>query len=172
MASLEECWTAYRLCGEWPLVGQTLVKMAHCFVEDDPGRRRSASWRELASMSLRETWPCDPLRSASAPTVSSPWAEWRRRCAPSHEAEALTAPPRSAERAAWRATFLAARLLESLGPWSGGGDASSMRSFPRSSTEDTFKDRRAGSRLHLRIPPAARLARAGSGVGSACPPRP
>lgn len=112
-ASLEECWTAYRLCGEWPLVGQTLVKMAHCFVEDDPERalkllERAGIYVPPGNVALRSL--AERIRSDCLITMGRVEEALRA----FHEAEDLR-PLHDRSSAAWRATFLAARLLESLG---------------------------------------------------------
>ncbi len=113
MASLEACWTAYRLCGEWPLVGQTLVKMAHCFVEDDPGRalrllERAGVYLSPGNVALRSL--AERVRTDCLITLGRVEEALRA----FHEAEHLR-PLHDRPSAAWRATFLAARLLESLG---------------------------------------------------------
>jgi hypothetical protein len=55
MASLEECRKAYSERGEWPLVGRTLVKMAHCIADDEPERALILLDRESVYIPLGDT---------------------------------------------------------------------------------------------------------------------
>jgi tetratricopeptide (TPR) repeat protein len=113
MASLEECRKAYSLCGDWPLVGRTLVQMAHCIADDE--RERALDLLDRASIyissedtslrSLAERIRTDCLITLGR--VEDGLHAFR-------EAERLR-PPNDGPRAGLRATFLAARLLESLG---------------------------------------------------------
>src|SRR6202521_2153191 len=113
MAALEEGREAYALRGEWPQVGRTLVIMAHCITDDEP--ERALTLLDRASAYL----------SAEAPALRSLAERIRTDCLITLDRveDALSAfaeserlrPLHDWPTAALRSTFLAARLLESLG---------------------------------------------------------
>src|SRR5579863_1376315 len=113
MAALEESRETYALRGEWPQVGRTLVKMAHCIADDEPERaltlldRASAyiSSEAPALRSLAERIRTDCLITLDrVDDALSAFAE-AERLRPLHDRPSV----------ALRSTFLAARLLEALG---------------------------------------------------------
>jgi tetratricopeptide (TPR) repeat protein len=112
-AILEESREAYALCGEWPLVGRTLVKMAHCVADDEPERALDLLDRASIYISSEDT----SLRSLAERIRTDCLITLGRVEDALHafrEAERLRRP-NDGPRADLRATFLAARLLESLG---------------------------------------------------------
>jgi tetratricopeptide (TPR) repeat protein len=113
MASLEECRKAYGLCGDWPLLGRTLVAMAHCIADDEPERAldlldRASIYISSGDASLRSL--AERIRTDCLITLGRVEDALRA----FREAERLR-PPNDGPRAGLRASFLAARLLESLG---------------------------------------------------------
>jgi tetratricopeptide (TPR) repeat protein len=113
MASLEECWNTYSGCGEWPLVGRTLVTMAHCIADDEPERalillERASVYIPLGDTSLR--CHAEQIRTDCMVTVGRLEDALRAFA----EAERLRSP-HDRPSAALRSAFFAARLLESLG---------------------------------------------------------
>lgn len=113
MASLEECRRAYVRCGEWPEVGRTLVKMAHCIADDDP--ERALNLLDRAHVYIP---PEDPgllslmgrIRADCLVTVGRLEDALRAFA----EAERLR-PLHDRPSAALRSNFIAARILEALG---------------------------------------------------------
>jgi tetratricopeptide (TPR) repeat protein len=113
MAALEESREAYAFRGEWPQVGRTLVIMAHCIADDEP--ERALTLLDRASAYL----------SSEAPALRSLAERIRTDCLITLDRveDALSAfaesehlrPLHDRPSAALRSTFLAARLLESLG---------------------------------------------------------
>ncbi|HEX7186100.1 MAG TPA: hypothetical protein VF756_30015 [Thermoanaerobaculia bacterium] len=113
MASLEECRRAYARCGEWPQVGRTLVTMAHCIADDDPGRAlhlldRTHVYIPPEDVGLRSLM--GRIRADCLVTVGRQEEALRAFA----EAERLR-PLHDRPSAALRSTFIAARLLEALG---------------------------------------------------------
>ncbi len=113
MAALEESGEAYALRGDWPQVGRTLVKMAHCIADDEP--ERALTFLDKASAYI----------SSEAPALRSLAERIRTDCLITlgrvedalsvfAEAERLR-PLHDRPSAALRSAFLAARLLEALG---------------------------------------------------------
>jgi tetratricopeptide (TPR) repeat protein len=113
MAALEASREAYALRGEWAQVGRTFVIMAHCIADDEPERALTLLERASAYIALE------------APALQSLAARIRTDCLITldrvedalhafGEAERLR-PLHDRPSAALRSTFLAARLLESLG---------------------------------------------------------
>jgi tetratricopeptide (TPR) repeat protein len=113
MVSLEECRRAYSGCGDWPLVGRTLVKMAHCIGDDEPEHAlilldRASTYIPLGDTSLR--CHAEQIRTDCLVTVGRLEDALRAFA----EAERLR-PLNDRPSAALRSTFFAARLLEYLG---------------------------------------------------------
>jgi tetratricopeptide (TPR) repeat protein len=113
MSSLEECQKAYAGRGEWPLVGRTLVKMAHCIADDEPERAlslldRGSVYIQSEDASLRSL--AERIRTDCLVTVGRLEDALRAFA----EAERLR-PFDDRPSAALRSTFIAARLLEAVG---------------------------------------------------------
>ena len=113
MTSFEECWKAYALCGEWPLVGRTLVSMAHCIADDEPERAvglldRALLYIPSEDAGLRSL--IGRIRTDCLVTVGRLGDALRAFA----EAERIR-PSHDRPSAALRSTFIAARLLEALG---------------------------------------------------------
>jgi tetratricopeptide (TPR) repeat protein len=113
MASLEEGRNLYALCGEWPQVGRTLVKMAHCIADDEPERALDlldrahiyVSPEDAGLRSLMERIHTDCLVSVGRVEDALRAFAEAERVRPLHDRPS----------AALRSTFIAARLLEALG---------------------------------------------------------
>jgi tetratricopeptide (TPR) repeat protein len=113
MASLEECRKAYLLCGEWPQLGRTLVKMAHCIADDEPERALNLLDRariyvppeDAGLRSLMERIHTDCLVTVGRVDDALRAFAEAERVRPLHDRPS----------AALRSTFIAARLLEALG---------------------------------------------------------
>jgi tetratricopeptide (TPR) repeat protein len=113
MASLEECWRAYARCGEWPQVGRTLVKMAHCIADDDPERALNLLDRAHVYIPPEDAGLLalmGRIRADCLVTLGRPEDALRAFA----EAERLR-PLHDRPSAALRSTFIAARILEALG---------------------------------------------------------
>jgi tetratricopeptide (TPR) repeat protein len=113
MASLEECQKTYADRGEWPLVGRTLLTMAHCVADDEPERAlilldRASTYIPLGDTSLR--CHAEQIRTDCMVTVGRLDDALRAFA----EAERLRSP-HDRPSLALRSGFFAARLLESLG---------------------------------------------------------
>jgi tetratricopeptide (TPR) repeat protein len=113
MASLEECREAYAGCGEWPLVGRTLVKMAHCIADDEPERAlgcldRASVYIPAEDAGLRSL--AERIRTDCLITLGRLEGALRAFA----EAERLR-PLHDQPSVPLRSNFLAARLLEFLG---------------------------------------------------------
>ncbi len=113
IASLEECRKTYSDCGEWPLVGRTLVKMAHCIADDEPERAlilldRASIYTPSEDPGLRSL--AERIRTDCLITVGRLEDALRAFA----EAERLR-PFNDRPSAALRSSFIAARLLEALG---------------------------------------------------------
>src|SRR4051812_44513498 len=113
MTSLEECRQAYASCGEWPQVGRTLVKTAHCIADDEPERAislldRACPYIPPEDAGLRSL--TERIRTDCLVTIGRVEDALRAFA----EAERLR-PLHDRPSAALRSTFLAARLLEALG---------------------------------------------------------
>jgi tetratricopeptide (TPR) repeat protein len=113
MAALEESGEAYALRGDWPQVGRTLVKMAHCIADDEPERAlalldRASAYLSSEAPALRSL--AERIRTDCLITLDRVEDAWRAFA----EAERLR-PLHDLPSAALRSTFLAARLLEALG---------------------------------------------------------
>lgn len=113
MVHLEQCRSIYEDRGDWPLVARTLVKMAHCMVDDDPARGldlldRARIFIPTEDAGLR--WLAESNRAECL--------IWLRRVDEAlltfEEAERLR-PLHYRPNAKLRSTFTAARLLEALG---------------------------------------------------------
>jgi tetratricopeptide (TPR) repeat protein len=113
MASLEECLKIYSEQGEWPLVGRTLVTMAHCIADDKPEQalilvERAIVYIPQEDVGLRSL--AERIRTDCLVTVGRLGDALRAFT----EAERLRSP-HDRPSAELRSTFIAARLLESLG---------------------------------------------------------
>jgi tetratricopeptide (TPR) repeat protein len=159
MASLEESRKAYSGQGEWPLVGRTLVKMAHCIADDEPEHAlilldKASTYITLGDTSLR--CHAEQIRTDCLVTVGR-LEDALRAFAEAERLRRLNDRP----SAALRSTFFAARLLESLGHVQGAEalfDAVVADELDRGHFKDAVLDLVYTFGFHLRLGSADRAA--------------
>jgi len=141
VALLEECLTLYEAQKAWPLVGRTLVQMAHTLVESDPERALELAEQALPLIPTEDTalrWLAESTRAECLIEMS----EIGQALQAFRLAESLRGGHARAD-AGLRSNYTAARLLEALGH---SGEAEQLfdgviaESFEREAYREAFLD--------------------------------
>src|SRR5262249_25039525 len=110
---LEECLTLYEAKKAWPLVGRTMVQMAHNLVESDPRRALALAEQALPFIPADDSilrWLAESIRAECLIETGEIFQALQA----FHLAESLRAGHARAD-AGMRSNYTAARLLEALG---------------------------------------------------------